>query len=140
MRRRMLALALAAGALAGCGLTTHYPAPTGSLTTMIPGWERFFTIDWKAEPAQAGFRTLDGYVYNRYGEYAADMRLLVQALDASGNVVDQRIVWGPSSGVGGFGRAYFYAPHMPVSEHYRVSVWDFRLIQGAMLESGAQAP
>jgi hypothetical protein len=139
MLRRMLVVALAAGVLAGCGLATHYPAPTGSLTTMIPGWERFFSIDWTAGPAQGGFRTIDGYVYNRYGNYAADMRLLVQTLDASGNVVDQRVVWGPT-GVGGFGRAYFYAPHMPVADQYRVSVWDYRLIQGAMRESGTEAP
>jgi hypothetical protein len=135
----MLVLALAAGVLTGCAVTTHDPATTASMTSMIPGWERFFTLDWTAEPAQGRFRTLDGYVYNRYGEYAADMRLLVQTLDASGNVVDQRVVWGPV-GVGGFGRAYFTAPQVPVSDHYRVSVWDYRLIQGAMRESSVEAP
>jgi hypothetical protein len=138
MLRRMLLMALMAGVLTGCGLATHYPVPQGALTTMIPGWERFFTIDWTAEPAHGDSRSLDGYVYNQYGNYAADMRLLVQTLDASGNVVDQRVVWGPT-GVGGFGRAYFNAPHVPVSDHYRVSVWDYRLIQGAMRES-AEAP
>lgn len=139
MLRRMVVLALVAGALTGCGLATQYPAPQGSMTTLIPGWERFFSIDWTAEPARGDSRALDGYVYNRYGNYAADMRLLVQTLDASGNVVDQRVVWGPT-GVGGFGRASFYAPAVPVSDHYRVSVWDYRLIQGAMRESGTEAP
>jgi hypothetical protein len=108
----------------------EYPKPFGSATTLIPGWERFFTLRWTAEPEHGGSRRLDGYVYSRYGEYAADMRLLVQARDASDAVVDQRIVWVPA-GVGGFGRAYFDAGHLPAADHYQVFVWDYRLIQAA---------
>jgi hypothetical protein len=118
--------------VAGCAVTTHDPGSTPSLTTLIPGWERYFAVEWTAAPERGGLRRLDGYVYNRYGEYAADVRLLIQALDASGAVVDQRVVWGPT-GVGGFGRAYFDVRHLPAADHYRVSVWDFRLIQGASL-------
>jgi len=118
--------------LTACGLTTHYPAPSGPMTTLIPGWERFFTIQWTVEPEREGSRRLDGYVYHHYGEYAADLRLLVQALDASGGVVDQRIIWVPG-GVGGFGRAYFDVRHLPASAHYQVFVWDYHLIQGASL-------
>src|SRR5438093_6873877 len=86
---------LIAVVLTACGLTTHYPAPSGPMTTLIPGWERFFTIQWTVEPEREGSRRLDGYVYHHYGEYAADLRLLVQSLDASGRVVDQRIIWVP---------------------------------------------
>ncbi len=118
--------------LTACGLTTHYPAPSGPMTTLIPGWERFFTIQWTVEPEREGSRRLDGYVYHHYGEYAADLRLLVQSLDASGGVVDQRIIWVPG-GVGGFGRAYFDVRHLPASAHYQVFVWDYHLIQGASL-------
>ncbi len=118
--------------LTACGLTTHYPAPSGPMTTLIPGWERFFTIQWTVEPEREGSRRLDGYVYHHYGEYAADLRLLVRSLDASGGVVDQRIIW-VQGGVGGFGRAYFDVRHLPASAHYQVFVWDYRLIQGASL-------
>ena len=117
--------------LAGCAaVSMEYPKPFGSATTLIPGWERFFTLRWTAEPEHGGSRRLDGYVYSRYGEYAADMRLLVQARDASDAVVEQRIVWVPA-GVGGFGRAYFDAGHLPAADHYQVFVWDYRLIQAA---------
>ena len=124
---------LVAVVLAGCAaVTMEYPKPYGSMTTLIPGWERYFTLQWTAEPEHRGSRRLDGYVYSRYGEYAADVRLLVQARDASDAIVDQRIVWIPA-GVGGFGRAYFDAGHLPPADHYQVFVWDYRLIQGAAL-------
>ena len=121
---------LLAVSLTACGLTSHYPVPSGGMTTLIPGWERFFTLQWTVEPEPGGSRRLDGYVYNNYGQYAADVRLLVQAIDASGVVVDQRVVWGPT-GVGGFGRSYFTASNLPASDHYQVFVWDYRLIESA---------
>jgi hypothetical protein len=119
-------------ALTACAGTAQYAAPSASMTSLIPGWERYFTVEWSVEPERGGLRRLDGYVFNRYGEYAAEVRLLVQALDASGAIVDQRVVWGPP-GVGGFGRAYFNVRNVPTADHYRVSVWDYRLIQGASL-------
>jgi hypothetical protein len=128
----LVRVGLIAVVLTACGLTTHYPVPSGPMTTLIPGWERYFSIEWTVEPEQQGSRRLDGYVFNQYGEYAADVRLLVQALDASGAVVDQRIVWGPI-GVGGFGRAYFDVRHLPAADHYQVFVWDYRRIQAAAL-------
>src|SRR5437660_394309 len=60
------------------------------------------------------------------------VRLLAQALDPSGAVVGQRIAWVPG-GVSGFGRAYFEIPHLPATDHYRVSVWDFSFIESASL-------
>jgi hypothetical protein len=125
-------VAVVALVVTACAAMTHDAAPTASLTTMIPGWERYFAIEWTAVPEPGGLRRLDGYVFNRYGEYAADVRLLIQGLDTSGAVVDQRVVWGPT-GVGGFGRSYFDVRHLPAADQYRVSVWDFRLIQGASL-------
>ena len=117
-------------ALAGCGLATQYPAPSGPTTTLIPGWERYFTLQWTAEPDRDGSRRVDGYITSKYGTYAADMRILVQARDASDAIVTQRIVPVPT-GVGGFGRTYFDVRHMPAADHYQVFVWDYRLIQSA---------
>jgi len=126
----VLRVGLIVVALAGCGLTLEYPAPSGPMTTLIPGWERYFTLQWNAEPEREGTRRVDGYVTSTYGEFAADLRLLVQARDGSDAVVAARIVPVPT-GVGGFGRAYFDVRHMPAADHYQVFVWDYRLIQAA---------
>jgi len=118
--------------LAGCGIAAHYPAPSGSITTLMPGWERFFSIQWTVGAEPDGSRRVDGYIVNHYGEYAADIRILIQGLDESGNVVDRRIAWVPA-GAGGFGHAYFDIRHLPPADHYQVFVWDYRIIQAAGL-------
>jgi hypothetical protein len=128
----VLRVGLIVVALAGCGLAMDYPVPSGPMTTLMPGWERYFTLQWNADPERDGTRQVDGYVVSTYGEFAADLRILVQARDASDAVVAQRIVPVPA-GVGGFGRAYFDVRHMPAADHYQVFVWDYRLIQAAGL-------
>jgi hypothetical protein len=131
MFTRMPAMAVAAAlaaVVAGCGITTEYTVPSGVITTLMPGWERFFSVKWTAEPERGGTRDIDGYISNTYGEYASQVRLLVQARDASNAVVDQKIVWVPF-GVGGFGRTYFDAGKLPAADHYEVSVWDYTFNQ-----------
>src|SRR5437762_11187783 len=105
---------LIAVVLTACGLSTHYPIPSGPMTTLIPGWERHFMLEWTVEPEHGGSRRVDGYIFNRYGEYAADVRLLVQAPEHSGVVGDQRIVWGPT-GAGGLGRADLDSRRLPAA-------------------------
>jgi hypothetical protein len=129
--RRMPVVAVAAAlavVVTGCGLPSDYPEPSGDITTLMPGWERFFNIKWNAEPEHDGKRDIDGYVYSTYGEYAKEMRLLVQARDTSSNVIDERIVWVPA-GVGGFGRTYFDAGKLAAADHYTLSVWDYTINQ-----------
>jgi hypothetical protein len=53
------------------------------------------------------------------------VRLLVQALDDKGAVVERRI----PGGVGGGQRAYFEVPDLPAAHEYRVYVWDYSLTQ-----------
>ena len=50
-----------------------------------------------------------GYITNEYGEPAEPLRMLAQALDASGAVVGQQIAWLPE-GVGGFERSWRRLP------------------------------
>ena len=95
----------------------------------MSGWEQHFSIEWAADPGRNGAQRVTGYVYNRKGEYALDLRVLAQAVDASGAVVGQRIAFVPG-GVGGSGRAYFEVPNLPVASTYRVSVWDYTWAQG----------
>ena len=128
----VLRVGLIVVALAGCGLALEYPAPTGPMTTLMPGWERYFTLQYTAVPERDGSREVDGYVVSQYVDYAADLRILVQARDASDAVVAQRII-PVFPGVGGFGRTYFDARHLPAADHYQVFVWDYRIIQSAEL-------
>jgi hypothetical protein len=56
------------------------------------------------------------------------MRLLAQALDASGAVVGQEIAWLPG-GLNSSQRAYFEIGRLPSAAQYRVSVWDYSFYQ-----------
>jgi len=114
------------GACAGTGANAPLIV---TATTLMAGWEQHFTLEWAADQGQSGARRVSGYVYNRHGEYALDLRLLAQALDPSGAVIGQRIAWVPG-GVGGSGRAYFEVRNLPPANLYRVSVWDYTWAQG----------
>ena len=127
MRAMVRALVLAVMA-AGCA--TVETTPSASVTTLMPDSERWFKLSWQAVPEKNGDqRRLRGYVVNTYGEAAARVQLLAQALDSSGAVVGQRVEWLPGV-VPGFGRAYFEIPKMPKADHYRVTVWSYERIQG----------
>ena len=121
-------LGLTAVIIAACGTSSSYLSPTGSTVTLMAGWEQHFTLEWTAEPESEGARRVSGYVYNRHGEYALNVRLLAQALDPAGAVVGQRIAWVPG-GVNGFGRAYFTVAHLPAADKYSVTVWDYTWLQ-----------
>jgi hypothetical protein len=114
-----------AAACAGTGAAP--PLGTG-YTTLMSGWEHHFRIDWTAAEQSPTTRRVSGYVYNQNGEFATSLRVLAQAVDSSGAVVGQRIGYVPG-GVGGFGRAYFVVPNLPVADSYRVSVWDYTWFQ-----------
>src|SRR5204862_2942054 len=93
MRRWIVVLVLPV--LAGCANAASGAAgvqPSASVTTAVQGWEHWFRLEWTAQ-AKGDRREIDGYVYNSYGRAAAHMQMLAQALDASGNVVTQKIEW-----------------------------------------------
>ena len=123
-------LALTAVATTACGATSTFLTPSGSTTTLMQGWDHWFKLDWSVEPEPDGGKRIRGYITNEYGERAEPLRVLAQALDASGAVVGQQIAWVPR-GVGGFDRAYFEISHLPAADHYRVSVWDYSFLQTA---------
>jgi hypothetical protein len=126
MRAIVTAVVLAVAA-AGCATTDTTPSAT--VTTLMPDSERWFRLSWETTPEKAGdLVRLRGWVENTYGEAAARVQLLGQALDASGALVGQKIVWlGPT--IGGYGRVYFEIPNMPKADHYRVTVWSYERIQ-----------
>jgi hypothetical protein len=109
--------------LASC--STAAITPSATVTTLSPDAERLFRLSWESVPEHDGTHMrLRGYVENLYGEVAARVQLLAQALDTSGNIIDQKIEWLPGT-VSSFGRAYYEIPNMRSANQYRVTVWAF---------------
>jgi len=126
--RLALLLGVIGTTAAACATSGAYPAPGSGYNTLMSGWEHHFKIDWAATDQGPNTRKVSGYVYNQNGEFATSLRVLAQAVDTNGTVVGQHIAYVPG-GVGGFGRAYFSVPDLPVADNYRVSVWDYTWFQ-----------
>lgn len=124
----IVALAALTPVVAGCtGGAAAGMNPSVSVTTAIQGWEHYFKLDWTAQP-RGNAREIDGYVYNNHGAPAANVRVLAQALDGTGNLVSQKLEW-VSGGVPPLNRAYFKVAGLPPADRYRVSVWAFDFVQ-----------
>jgi hypothetical protein len=121
-------LALLAAAIGGCSAASGYAVAVGDRTTLMYGWENRFAVEWTAEPETPQTRVVRGTVFARSGSAADRMRVLVQASDAAGHPVAQRLVW-LVSGVPGAGGAYFEATGIPVADQYRVTVWDYTTLE-----------
>jgi hypothetical protein len=126
--RPALLISLVVVTAVACSSSGATPPPGTGYNTLMSGWEHHFSIDWTAADQARNSRKVTGYVYNQNGEFATSLRVLAQAVDATGTVVGQRIAYVPG-GVGGFGRAYFIVPDLPVADNYRVSVWDYTWFQ-----------
>ena len=100
------------------------------LTTLSPSWQRYFTIDW-APATRHGKTGIDGHIRNEGNFVATRIRLLVDALDTSGNVIDQRLVWLLSPELTPGTRGYFEASISGQAVSYRVSVFSFDWKRGA---------
>lgn len=66
------------------------PAPAPAQDYRIYGAERFFSVEWEAGE-RAGRPVVSGHLVNTSGIPAGRMRLLVESLDAAGQVVDRTI-------------------------------------------------
>jgi len=100
-----------------------------------PGWERWFKLDWEAGEWR-GHPVVKGYLYNASPKTVGDVQLLVDALDAGGGILAQKVSWAAGSPMAPFSRRYFVAdaplvdiaPQQPAS--YRVSVYSYSEILG----------
>ncbi len=77
--------------------------------------------EWSVEQTKRGRPQISGYVYNERDQWAATVRLLVEALDATGQVTGSGIgyVYGdvpPRS------RAYFEVPVPAQGASYRITI------------------
>jgi hypothetical protein len=104
-----------------------------SITPMVLGWERFFTIT--SETVQKGGKTrVAGYVKNE-GDFAVSrMRLLIDGLDDTGRITGQSVAWVPSPRPGPGARVYFDEP-APAGVRHQVSVYAYDWVQSAMFDA-----
>jgi hypothetical protein len=105
---------------------TAMPSAAAELQPLMVGWERHFTVDW--QPGQyRGQPALQGYVTNVSPYHAANIRVLVESLDAGGQVTSQKVTWVPGDILGG-GRLYFQVP-TATAPAYRVRVFSYDRIE-----------
>jgi hypothetical protein len=116
MKPRTLALALLLCLAAG-GAT--------ALAQTAGDADRFFGLEWTGGERR-GRPNVNGYVVNNYRMRAANMRLLVDTLDAGGKTVDTTS--GSIADVPPGGRVYFEVPVRQKATRYRVTItgWDWR--------------
>ena len=107
--------------------STSVPAADRPLTTLVIGWERYFTLTWTTGE-RAGRPVVTGKIYNNWGFAAANMRLLVDELDASGQIVDQKLGWLGFTLTPGT-TAPFEIPVAHATPNHRVSVFAFDWLQ-----------
>jgi len=90
----ILVMAAVIVSLAGCSSvgTTMPVTPGHELQPLSLGWQRYFEIDWQ-QGERHGMPILSGRVENKYGEAATRVQLLVDALDAKGKVITQKVTW-----------------------------------------------
>jgi hypothetical protein len=102
------------------------PDPSPAQDYRIYGAERFFQVEWEAG-LRAGHPVVSGYLENTFGIVAIRLRLLVESLDQSGQVIERTIDWVPGDVTPG-SRYYFEVAVPRAAPAYRVIVlsWDWK--------------
>lgn len=116
--RPWLALVLLTAAVPTAG------AGAQSLSPLVINWEEYFQIDWQLSE-RAGQPLLTGHVRSvrKYG--ARWMQLLVDRVDASGALIDQRLVWLTSEITRG--TQVYFEVRVALAASYRVAVYAFEI-------------
>ena len=112
-------------------LASVRPMPTAAAMSATSTVDSRLRLDWDAG-TRRGRPIIQGYVYNDYLRPANNVRLLVEALDASGAVTARTI--GFVFGVVPFNdRSYFEVPLKAPGASYRVSItaFDWKDVCGA---------
>src|SRR5262245_60903063 len=122
---RRWALAAVLVALVGCA--TPGSAPTGPLRPLVVGWEQFFDLTWSVGQRN-GRPVVYGRIYNKWNFAAANMRLLVDELDAAGQIIDQNLGWLGFTLTPGT-TAPFEIPVAHATPNHRVSVFAYDWVQ-----------
>lgn len=94
--------------------------PAGAQAVVSP-YASYLRVDYAVEPGKGGRMKITGYIYNSWDKWATDVRLLVEALDAAGEVTG-------STSVSVYGkvppgnRSYFDSALTATGASYRVNV------------------
>ena len=102
-------------------LTLALGLERGDVSPASAQFNSYLRVDFTVEPSKGGRMRVTGYVYNTWDKWATDVRLLAEALDASGQVVG-------STSISVYGkvppgnRSYFDAPLAATGASYRVTV------------------
>jgi hypothetical protein len=128
---RALRIAAAAGVLLS-------PLAVHAQTYRTYGSEAFFAVDWQAGERR-GRPVVSGHVTNTYGIATQYVRLLVESLDAAGQVTGTTIGYVSGDVLPGV-RMYFEVPVERAAPAYRVVVlsWDWKGGQSRLPASGAR--
>jgi hypothetical protein len=120
------------GLTLGLALVLAAPAavPARELQPLMRGWEQHFSVSWDAIQRR-GRLEVEGYVDNRSPYRVGNLRVLVDSLDETGRIVDQRLSWVLGE-VGGGSRLYFEVPVTPAAS-YRVRVFAYDRVDEASL-------
>ena len=98
---------------------------TPATAVMAPsGIDPQLRLDWDAGPTRGGRPAVTGYVYNDSNRPANHVQLLVESLDASGQVIERAIGFIPRT-VRVLNRSYFNVALKTAGASYRVTVTSF---------------
>ena len=107
--------------LALMGVRPTPPAAALSATSSVDSRLR---LDWEVGSRRGGRPVIQGYVYNDYLRPAAEVRLQVETLDASGTVTSRQLGFVPGI-IPLRDRVYFEVPVKTAGASYRVSITAF---------------
>lgn len=119
LRRCLLALCAALALLA--------VSPFGSLSAQTSEADRYFKVEWEPEAVPRGGWAVQGYVTSTHPYRVNGVRLLVEVLNAQGEVESRAYGWVPGDVPSG-GRAYFFVSVPKRGAAYRVKVLSFFLV------------
>ena len=117
MRRTLTVLGLAAIVVGPA-----WPVAAAEMQPLMAGWERVFAVDWQAGQYR-GQPAVEGYVNNISPYHTTKIQILVESLDAGGQVTNQKIAWLSGDLLGG-GRIFFQVP-TAAAPSYRVRVFSY---------------
>jgi hypothetical protein len=89
--------------------------------------DHLFRIESTPGQRRGGRPIVSGYVYNNYGSVAAGVRLVVEQLDAAGQVTASTGGW--VGMVPNMGRTYFEVPMASTPGTYRVRITAYEWVQ-----------
>jgi hypothetical protein len=112
---------LSAAMLATVALVSAWPVVPARALPASQSVDARLRLDWQAGTSRGGRPVIAGYVYNDYVRSAGDVRLLVEAVDASGETVGRDVGFVPGV-VPLRDRAYFEVPVRHPAAAYRVSI------------------